>query len=246
MNISKIKNPLLTIFLVIIFLPVFLPQLDLKISSLFYLPEKGFYLANDSIFSWIHWLVPLVAWGVGSILICGLIFTALCRNPAYSKYRKRLSFLVLVLVIGTGLVVNLGLKDHWGRSRPVQIVEFGGTETFTPALIPHFEKARDNGSFVCGDGAFGFFMISFGYVVPLRFSRFTFFLGAGIGVIFSISRIVMGGHFFSDAVCAALVMFLVANGIHLLMFGKEETVARLQLFFAGKDQDAGKGKTLNA
>jgi len=241
MNSSKMKSILLIIFFLGIgFLPVFFPQIDLKISGLFYLPEKGFYLENDSIFSWIHWLVPFVAWAVGSILIFGLLFTTLCQKPAYRKYRKRISFLVLVLLIGAGLVVNLGLKDNWGRSRPIQVTEFGGTETFTRALIPHFEKARDNGSFVCGDGAFGFFMISFGYVVPLRFSRSTFFLGAGIGVIFSISRIVMGGHFFSDAVWAAFVMFLVTNGIHLLMFGKEETIARLQLFFTGRGQDAAK------
>ena len=232
MDITKVKGILLAIFLTILFVPVFLPQIDLAISSLFYLPEKGFPLANDSIFTWIHWLTPIVAWVVGGTLIGGLAVTALCRKPACGMYMKKISFLILVLVIGAGLIVNLGFKDNWGRDRPREIVQFGGTEKFTPALVPQFEKASKNGSFVCGDGAFGFFMPAFGYVAPLSFSRYVFWLGMGVGVIFSSARLVVGAHFFSDIVGAAFLMLTVAAGIHMLMFGKEETRARLRLFFA--------------
>jgi len=242
MDITKAKGILIAIFLTILFLPVFLPQIDLEISSLFYLPEKGFPLANDSIFTWIHWLTPIVAWVVGGTLIGGLALTALCRKPTCARYRKGISFLILVLFIGAGLIVNLGFKDHWGRDRPREIVQFGGTEKFTPALVPQFEKASKNGSFVCGDGAFGFFMPAFGYVAPLSFSRYVFWLGMGVGVIFSSARLVVGAHFFSDIVCAAFLMLTVAAGIHMLMFGKEETGARLRLFFAISNPNTNESK----
>jgi hypothetical protein len=30
------------------------------------------------------------------------------------------------------LLVNVALKDHWGRPRPIDIAQLGGTEHFVP------------------------------------------------------------------------------------------------------------------
>ena len=38
-------------------------------------------------------------------------------------------FLVLSLLLGPGLLVNVILKDNWGRPRPGSVVEFGGTQS---------------------------------------------------------------------------------------------------------------------
>ena len=36
--------------------------------------------------------------------------------------------LTLSLIVGPGILVNLILKDHWGRPRPVHVTMFGGTQ----------------------------------------------------------------------------------------------------------------------
>ena len=68
-------------------------------------------------------LVPLLAL---FILILGYSFKAL------SAYRKIALYLFLVLAIGNGLIVNGLLKEHWGRPRPAQIIEYNGTQIFEP------------------------------------------------------------------------------------------------------------------
>jgi lipid A 4'-phosphatase len=140
-------------------------------------------------------------------------------------------FLFLALLIGPGLVANVGFKDHWGRARPREIAEFGGSQTFSPALTPQFEKARANGSFVSGDGSFGFFLPAFAYVVPRRLSRRVFWGGMAAGSAFGFSRLASGAHFFSDIVYAAFFMLAIGASLHALMYGLSETKARWKSFF---------------
>ena len=135
-------------------------------------------------------------------------------------------FLLLALLVGPGLVANVGLKDHWGRARPREVVEFGGAAAFTPFYEPHLERARSNGSFVSGDGAFGFFLPAFAYVAPRRFSRRVLWGSLAAGCVFGFIRIAMGAHFFSDVVYAGLVMTVTNAAMYAAMFGRREMVAR--------------------
>jgi hypothetical protein len=56
---------------------------------------------------------------------------------------------------GAGLMANVLLKDHWGRSRPIDVTQFGGNERFVAWWDPRGNCAS-NCSFVSGDvsGAF--------------------------------------------------------------------------------------------
>ncbi len=71
------------------------------------------------------------------------------------------------LAIGPGLVVNTLLKDHWGRARPHQILEFGGTAHFSPAVLISDQCARNCPSHP-GHAALGFWLVAFAAVVPDR------------------------------------------------------------------------------
>ena len=141
-------------------------------------------------------------------------------------------FLLLALLIGPGLVANVGFKDHWGRARPREVTEFGGSAYFTPALAPQFQNTRSNGSFVSGDGAFGFFLTAFAYVVPPRFSRKVFWATLTTGGVFGFVRIAMGAHFFSDVIYAAFFMLAATAGIHAVMYGMDETASRWRFFLS--------------
>jgi lipid A 4'-phosphatase len=219
------------LLVVLLALPVAWPDVDLLASGLFYHDGQGFFWANNACLVALHDLAYVGARVLGAAFVVGLV-TALVRRKSISGIdAKAWLFLLLALLIGPGLVANAGFKDHWGRARPREVVEFGGKETFSPALAPQFQKARSNGSFVSGDGAFGFFLPAFAYISPRRSSRRVFWASMAAGVIFGFVRLVMGAHFFSDVVYAAFFMLATVAGVHAIMYGRQETAALWKLWF---------------
>ncbi|MFA4995441.1 MAG: phosphatase PAP2 family protein [Bdellovibrionales bacterium] len=217
-------------FSVLLALPVLSPQADLVLSGLFYRAGEGFFLSDNPFFL----ATQVLAYDGARVLAAVfLVFAVLCwaRKRALFLDAKAWTFLLLALLIGPGLVANVGFKDHWGRARPREVVEFGGANTFSPALTPQFEKAQSNGSFVSGDGAFGFFLPSFAYVSRRRLSRRVFWGGMAAGVVFSFSRLAVGAHFFSDIAYAAFFMLAACAGLFAAMYGVPETKARWKAFF---------------
>jgi lipid A 4'-phosphatase len=218
------------LFAVLLALPVLFPQADLFLSGLFYRAGQGFFLSDHSFFL----AMQILAYDGARVLAAAFLILALfvwARKKSFFLDAKAWAFLLVALLIGPGLVANVGFKDHWGRARPREIVEFGGSEKFSPALMPQFEKAKSNGSFVSGDGAFGFFLPAFAYVAPRRFSRRVFWSGVTAGGFFGFCRLATGAHFFSDIVYAAFFMFAACAGVHAAMYGIAETKARWKSFF---------------
>lgn len=224
----------LFILAVLLALPVAFPQVDLLVSGVFFRAGQGFFLADNGVLVALHWLANGGARVLGAAFIAGGIAAWALRKAVCGLDAKAWFFLLLALLIGPGLVANVGFKDHWGRSRPREVVEFGGTAAFSPALVPHFDKARSNGSFVCGDGAFGFFLPALAFVVPRRSSRRVFWGTMAAGAAFSFARLAMGAHFFSDIVYAAFFMLATTTGLHAAMFGRHETVTRWKSWFSRK------------
>jgi lipid A 4'-phosphatase len=219
------------LFAVLLALPVLWPQADLLASGLFYRAGAGgFFLAGNIALSDLHWLAYDGARILGAAFAI-LAVAAWARRKNFLLPAKAWAFLFLALLVGPGLVANVGFKDHWGRARPREIVEFGGSETFSPALAPQVEKARSNGSFVSGDGAFGFFLPAFAYVTPRRFSRRAFWGGMAAGIVFSFARLATGAHFLSDIIYAAFFMLISNAGVFASMYGWAETKARWKSFF---------------
>jgi hypothetical protein len=113
-----------------------LPQLDLAASSLFYTPGVGFAARGT-------WFERLVHQSTYWFLVLGtpaLVGLWLAHRRGWLRGfgigGRDLAFLLLVLVLGPGLLVNGILKEHWGRVRPLNCQEFGGTGVFTPAFVP--------------------------------------------------------------------------------------------------------------
>jgi lipid A 4'-phosphatase len=202
------------------------PPLDLIVSGWFYEPGKGFFLANEVLFIFLHHIAVKGAWILGFTFSLLTIIAFLRDSGSCGLSAKRWLFLLLALLIGPVLIANGMLKDHWGRSRPHEIVEFGGNDTFSPALSPQPDAER-NGSFISGDGAFGFYLPCFAYLVPLgtrrKLSRGVFWGGMVAGGAFALSRVAMGSHFLSDNLFAALLMLASSTALHAAMFGQKLT-----------------------
>jgi len=132
-------------------------------------------------------------------------------------YRKAAWILVLSLALGAGLIANVILKDHWGRPRPTQIEEFGGTMSFRPFYMPNFSIStlkESKKSFPSGHATMGFYFLSLYFVGKRYDNKLIYFLGilltVSLGTALGITRLAQGGHFFSDIIATAAIMWYTA------------------------------------
>lgn len=190
-----------------------LPRLDLWVSGLFYRPADGFYL-QDAVFAQVIYRGTRY---VAALLMLGLLALVVATCWArYKKYRRSSWFCLVAVLLSAGLVVDLALKNHWQRSRPRDVVEFGGSHTFTP-FYQIGTHCRKNCSFVSGHAAAGFSLLIFAYLLPRWRKKIWLaatLTGLGIGAV----RVMMGGHFLSDIL---FCYFVMVGSIHLsyLLFG---------------------------
>ncbi|TPV58555.1 phosphatase PAP2 family protein [Aestuariibacter sp. GS-14] len=182
-----------------------LPVIDLWMASAFF-DGVGFPL-NDNwlvhaiyvIFARIHLLILLV--------LAGLLLWLRRRKTETARLRHKTIFLLLALILGPGLVVNLGLKDNsFGRPRPVQITEFNGLQDFAPVMT-WSGQCHHNCSFVSGHAALGFVFMSLYWVTR---KRRWFVFGVLTGIAVGLVRMMQGGHFFSDIVFAFWAVYFTS------------------------------------
>jgi lipid A 4'-phosphatase len=190
--------------------------LDPRISGLFY--DHGFYLAQQGWTRLLHQSVRgfIVLSLTGVVVI--YVYNRLRQRNLFEIDSRKIAYLFLVLILGAGLVVNVAFKDGFGRARPRDIAEFGGSEQFTPAFVVS-DACDHNCSFSAGDSAGAFFVLAF--ILMARRKRAISTAGVGFGVLVSASRVAAGAHFFSDTVVSFFVMLIVADCLKYLMLGPE-------------------------
>ena len=188
------------------------PQLDLRFSGLFY--EESFHLKGSLWEQTLHHSVPvlLVITIFGGMLLC--IFNYLFGKNICALNMRKMLYLFLVLVIGSGIIVNLVLKNHSGRARPVHVAEFSGAKQFTPAFTLADECER-NCSFSSGHSSAAFFFLALAMLFKYR--RAALLIAFSYGCMVSFARIAAGGHFLSDCVVSFFIMALVTDWLYWLM-----------------------------
>jgi lipid A 4'-phosphatase len=142
-------------------------------------------------------------------------------------------FLVVSLALGPGLLVNTVLKDHWARPRPGMVTNFGGDMTFRPWWDPRGTCA-DNCSFVSGETSSAVWLAAPALLVPLPW-RYAAFAGVAVyATAIGFIRLLLGGHFLSDVLFAAIFTGLVIWTVHgrLLRWRMPPTDATIDAAFA--------------
>lgn len=208
--------------LVLAILLSFVPSIDIAVSGFFYSPDAapdGFYLRNHAFVQLLYrsetWLAIAAVAPPLTVLLLSLI-----PRAHWCKRRLRAAtYLLLVMVIGPGLIVNAALKNYWDRARPDQIVQFGGESHFTPALVPS-DQCKRNCSFPSGHAALGFVFIAIGFVAGRHRERWMA-SGAVLGAMLGFTRIVQGKHFLSDVIFAFCIVFVTAWVLHTLLYRSE-------------------------
>jgi lipid A 4'-phosphatase len=200
---------ILASFLAFSLVVIALPAIDLGISRLFYhggFPRDQWWqsLLHDTL----NWFL------IGSLgsVVAVYAYNRIAGRRLLGIDGRRVLYLFLVLIVGAGLVVNVALKDNFGRARPRDVTEFGGHKSFTPAFVISRE-CRTNCSFSSGDAAGGFFSLALVFALARR-RRAALVAGLAIGIVESLARISSGAHFFSDTGVSFFVMLITADVLY--------------------------------
>lgn len=212
LNLGRTRA-ILGFFLALSLLFVVFPGLDHRVSALFY--DDGFYMASQRWTDVLHGSVPWFVCTSVALLLSAYVFNRLLKRNLFGVDGRKVAYLLLVLTLGGGLIVNGILKDGFGRVRPRNIEEFGGTEQFTPAYVIGSGCDR-NCSFSSGDVAGAFFSLAF--ILVFKRKRAITTAAVGYGVLVSAARIGSGAHFLSDTVTSFFVMLIVADALYYRMF----------------------------
>jgi lipid A 4'-phosphatase len=195
------------------------PQIDLTVARAFY-GDSGF-IGHDPFERAIRAFFNIAPFVVLAAFAAAYAMRRFGIAISHAPSGRQLVFLIATMAFGPGLVVNLGLKDHTHRPRPVQTDQFGGKFEFRPWY--RFDgECRQNCSFVSGEGAEAFWMAAPASLAPPP-ERALFIAGALLfGVLASLLRMAFGGHYLSDVILAALVMLIIVQGARMLLFSNRE------------------------
>jgi lipid A 4'-phosphatase len=195
------------LFVVLAILFIVFPGIDLGVASWFFVPPRHFTLGETWIgrvfdgevhFAMEWFLVLLVG-----IFLYGLIHKRIFWNLT----PKNFLFVALSIGLGAGLVTNVVFKDSWGRARPSQILEFGGSKQFSPAFM-RSTQCDKNCSFVSGDASLAASFLSFAVIAQRNRRRWWIGL-SGFTVLVALMRMGRGSHFLSDVVFAVMFTLML-------------------------------------
>ena len=186
---------------------------DLTVSGWFYDSTGHQFPGREAVLTelvrkrWPYVMFALVA-GITAVGLWGII----TRRPRWGLTRAVTAYLLLSLALGPGLVVNVVLKDHWGRPRPWTITEFNGPNAYVPPGIPG-GPCDKNCSFPSGHAALAFWAVAPAALAPARRRRAAIAAAIIYGLMIGFARIAQGGHFLSDILYSG---FFVCGITHIL------------------------------
>lgn len=190
----------------------FYPELDLWVARYFY----GFVDSNHNAFAWRLYPPLMLArdiglW-VGTVLVAPAVVALLIKlilpRRKLLLSGRAILFLIVTLALGPGVLVNGVLKEHWGRSRPIDVTQFGGNEHFVAWWDPRGD-CPNNCGFVSGDVAGAVWTIAPAALAPPAWRALAYGVALTLGAGMAAMRVMAGGHFVTDVVFAGIFTFLI-------------------------------------
>jgi len=198
----------------------FFPQLDLMIAA----PFHAIVLGGNNF--GLRFYPPLIfarnvgLW-VGALLILPAIAAFVIKLIFPTRKLlisgRAIVFLTATLALGPGLLVNVGLKNHWGRPRPIDVAQFGGDQHFVAWWDPRGDCPH-NCSFVSGDVSGAFWTLAPAALAPPQWRALTFGAALALGIGMAVFRMLAGAHFFTDVMFAGVFTYLIIWVAHGLIY----------------------------
>jgi lipid A 4'-phosphatase len=188
------------------------PEIELRVAQHFH----DIVDAGGSTFSWRLYPPLMLARDIGLWVSTAIIIPVLIALvikfilPTHKLLipGRAIIFLVATLALGPGLLVNVILKDHWGRSRPIDITQLGGVEHYVRWWDPRGD-CPNNCSFVSGDVSGAFWTLAPAALTPPAWRPVAYGAALALGTAMAAFRVMAGAHFVSDVVFAGVFTFLV-------------------------------------
>lgn len=182
-------------------------KLDLRLAAIFY--HDGWPFKYHPVVTFLYRFGAIPALLIASA--AALIFLAGFFDRRFAEWRRTALYLVLVYLVGPGLIVNGLLKGQWGRPRPIETIEFGGTMAYCE-IYDHGIPGQGK-SFPSGHASAAFFLATLYCVLRARKLRGAYAALAGgivYGALVGGARMAAGGHYASDVLWAGYFTVLTA------------------------------------
>lgn len=203
-KLLKWTSPLL----ILLILCPFTPQIDLGLANHFYLKEN---FSSHPYFTFFYHYGVYPAFLLG--FLGAVAFVASFFSFSFKPYRLPALFLAFTLLCGPGILINLLFKGFICRPRPVQTLNFGGSELFKPFYHLSFAYPNAFKSFPSGHATMGFYFFNLIFLGQRLNNLLLINFGALCSIFFglslSIARIAQGGHFFSDTLISLCLIWYV-------------------------------------
>ena len=195
-----------------------IPHLDLDIAVHF---RDRLADAPDS-----HWYdLIAITRGINQVITIA-IMTAAGATLAFKLALPRMPMLMparmTVLVLVTGLLgpivlVNGVLKEHWGRPRPGETIELGGTLEYKHWWDPSGD-CRSNCSFASGEASSAFALLAVASSAPTPWTGPALVATAAFATSVGAGRVATTGHYASDVVFGGLASCLIVWLAHGFLY----------------------------
>lgn len=190
------------------------PSVDIAVSRYFLLADGTFWLSSSAFAEEVRmpiWLASVALAFLSALMLCASLLRGSLARTSWRLW----AFVTTTYLLGPGLLVNVILKQNWGRARPVTILDFGGDKLFSPPFEIAGQCAK-NCSFVSGEAASAAVMaIVLAVCFCSRLSKpargVAFIALGGLFLLASGMRVATGRHFLSDVVFAGMFMLILAR-----------------------------------
>lgn len=176
------------------------PDIDLTVAGLFH-NSSGFSAGREPVLI----VLRQLGWWIPYVLLGGAALAYVLRRASLTSWGpsgRAVLFLASSLALGPGLLVNVALKDHSHRPRPIQVVQFGGADAFVP--WDRFDGACEtNCSFASGEASAAFWTVAPALLTPSPIRIAAVAAALAFGAAVAVLRLAFGGHFLSDVVLSA-------------------------------------------
>lgn len=202
------------------------PQLDLAVARHFH----DYIDARHNVFAWRISPPLMLARNIGlwvsTVLIApavgALILKLMLPRNKMLVSGRAIAFLIATMALAPGLLVNVVLKDHWGRPRPIDVAQFGGAYHFMAWWDPH-GGCSSNCSFVSGDVAGAAWTFAPAALAPPPWRALAYGGALAFTAAMATIRVMAGAHFPSDVIFAALLTFLIVWLVYGLIYRWKRT-----------------------
>lgn len=215
-----------TVTVIALFLFRLLPGLDIFVSRLAFTikpcaPDStltvcgGFLLQSNNVLNLAREISLQIPNIFGFGIFFYLVYQIVLNRNTTAKEIEKLSLVIWTVLLSTVLLINLVLKELWGRPRPYRVEELGGEHPFIlPGTISNY--CESNCSFVSGEASSAAWLFAFLIFLPNRWRLPAGIFLSAYMVFFSGLRIAFGRHFLSDVTLSVLFTFCIMAFLNLL------------------------------